>query len=583
MPPGARAPEQPPRLLLGPLLRYVDADSATVWVETDRPCLATLHAGGRQAVERTWSVHGHHYALLVLTGLPEAAVLPYEVRLDGVRAWPAPDQEFAPSVIRTIRHDERLRLAFGSCRRSAGHDAEALRRFGADALVALAGQMATAPHEQWPDALFLAGDQIYADDPSPELTARLKAAHRGTGARDADRWDADTDHDGGRREVRGEVHDFEEYTWLYQESWSQPAVRWLLSTVPSCMILDDHDLRDDWNTSCAWRERMERQPWWRDRVTGAFASYWVYQHLGNLSPRELAEDEVLAVMHTTDDDATRTRVLDEFAWRTDAEPDTARWSYVRDLGGRGLGIRLVVVDSRCSRRLDPDARAMVDDAEWAWVLEHALTPPGGERIGHLLLGTTLPAFLPAGIHHLEGWSEAVASHRAWGPVAAWLAERLRRAIDLEHWAAFRASFDQLVDLLRRAVEAPQPPSSILLLSGDIHSSYTARVRLRDVRHPGTAVHQLTMSPFRNPMHRAVRLAHQVIEWPPVSRTWRGLARLAGVADAPVAWRLEHGPWFTNGIMTLSIDGIRATVEMDRAEVRHGRQELTRLGVAPLAP
>ncbi|MGW1633884.1 hypothetical protein, partial [Streptomyces anthocyanicus] len=29
-------------------------------------------------------------------------------------------------------------------------------------------------------------------------------------------------------------------------------VRWLLSTVPSCMIFDDHDVIDDWNTSAAW-------------------------------------------------------------------------------------------------------------------------------------------------------------------------------------------------------------------------------------------------------------------------------------------------------------------------------------------
>ncbi len=28
-----------------------------------------------------------------------------------------------------------------------------------------------------------------------------------------------------------------------------PRTGWLLSTVPSCMIFDDHDIRDDWNTS----------------------------------------------------------------------------------------------------------------------------------------------------------------------------------------------------------------------------------------------------------------------------------------------------------------------------------------------
>ena len=59
-----------------------------------------------------------------------------------------------------------------------------------------------------------------------------------------------------------EIQNFEEYTWLYHEAWSAPAVRWLLSTVPSGMMLDDHDLRDDWNTSVSWRRWVTEQPWW---------------------------------------------------------------------------------------------------------------------------------------------------------------------------------------------------------------------------------------------------------------------------------------------------------------------------------
>ena len=45
------------------------------------------------------------------------------------------------------------------------------------------------------------------------------------------------------------IADFEEYTRLYRESWSEPHIRWLLSTVPTAMIFDDHDIIDDWNTS----------------------------------------------------------------------------------------------------------------------------------------------------------------------------------------------------------------------------------------------------------------------------------------------------------------------------------------------
>ena len=79
--------------------------------------------------------------------------------------------------------------------------------------------------------------------------------------------------------------DFEEYTRLYWESWGDPVIRWLFSTVGVAMIFDDHDVHDDWNTSIAWLEEMRAQAWWQERIEAALCSYWVYQHLGNLSPR----------------------------------------------------------------------------------------------------------------------------------------------------------------------------------------------------------------------------------------------------------------------------------------------------------
>ncbi len=90
-----------------------------------------------------------------------------------------------------------------------------------------------------------------------------------------------------------EVADFEEYTRLYHEAWTEPSIRWLFSTVPVSMIFDDHDVRDDWNTSHAWRVEMQATDWWEERITGALMSYWIYQHLGNLSPDGLAADETL--------------------------------------------------------------------------------------------------------------------------------------------------------------------------------------------------------------------------------------------------------------------------------------------------
>ncbi len=549
-------------LVVGPLLRYVDSTRATVWVETDRAC--SVEVLGHRT--RTWSVHNHHYSLVVIEGLQPGTETPYTVTLDEIQVWPDPASTYPPSVMRTFRDDETFRLAFGSCRRSAPFEGEALKRFGADALAALAQRMATSNYDTWPDALFLGGDQVYADTPSESLGQRLQLAQRNL----SPAWD----------EVRGEIGNFEQYTWLYAESWQPKPIRWLLSTVPTCMLLDDHDLRDDWNTSQTWRDSVTTQQWWPDRVRGAFASYWIYQHLGNLSPDELAQDTTWAMVNSDIDDAERSRLLDEFAWRSDVEPNSARWSFFRDFGSERLGIRMLAIDARCSRRLDPDNRAIVDRAEREWLHEKATTPAPGERIDHLLVGTTLPFLLAQGIHHLEGWNEAVAGG-AWGNRGARIGEKIRQAVDLEHWSAFRSSFGAVVDMLRELAHSEHPPASVLLLGGDVHCSYTARATLPDVDPARTAIYQLTMSPFRNPLENSIRLANRAMKTRPVRWLLHRLARGAGVADVGIDWNVDNGPWFDNGVMTIVIDGRRATVEVDHAKVENGRQVLRRTLTLPL--
>ena len=63
---------------------------------------------------------------------------------------------------------------------------------------------------------------------------------------------------------------------------------------------------------------------------------------------------------------------DEHAWRADVEPASARWSFTRDFGDADHGVRLLAVDSRCSRDLRTDHRRILDDVEWAWVREAAV-------------------------------------------------------------------------------------------------------------------------------------------------------------------------------------------------------------------
>ena len=102
---------------------------------------------------------------------------------------------------------------------------------------------------------------------------------------------------------------------------------------------DDHDIRDDWNTSAAWRAEMEKEPWWRDRIRAGLASYWVYQHLGNLSPAELADDQDYQRLLATEGDTWPH--LADLADRADQEVDCnkgLRFSYRWDLGRSRLGL-----------------------------------------------------------------------------------------------------------------------------------------------------------------------------------------------------------------------------------------------------
>jgi len=530
-------------LRLGPLLRYVDGSSATIWVEASRPCTAEVRCpDGAGGESRTFQIAGHHYALIPVTGLTPGTTSSYEVLLDGAQVWPLPDSHFPPSVIHTPVDDhETVRVAFGSCR-WATPAADEKDPGGPDALDTLAARIAADPDGERPDVLLLLGDQVYADEVS-EATRRWLEARRGL-----------------NEPPGAEVADYEEYTHLYYESWLDPEIRWLLSTVPSCMIFDDHDVIDDWNTSEAWVADMRATPWWRERILSGLMSYWVHQHLGNLPPERLAEDPLYEAVRATPDgtDALRT-----FAARADNDPASVRWSYRRDFGRT----RLLMVDSRAARVLDEKNRSMLDPAQETWLREQVLEEPGS--YDHLLIGTSLPWLLPNLVHDAEGWNAALCRGER-GERWARFGENLRRAADLEHWAAFPSSFDALAELIAEAGSGPQAPATVCVLSGDVHHAYIAEPVWREgLRGPDARVLQLTCSPVHNSIPLSIRLGFR-FGWSGVGRAiGRRFARHGRLERPPVDWRKTGGPWFGNQLMTLTLRGRSARLRLDQARQERG--------------
>jgi hypothetical protein len=550
------------------MLRYVSETEATIWVETDRECRVEVLGRGVP----TFEVAGHHYGLVVVDGLAPGSEHEYQVALDGAVCWPLPDADFPPSVLRTLSKDRPARVAFGSCRvaeiapenlsrparreraRQAGDE-------GTDALAACAAMLSDCHRDHWPDVLLMIGDQVYADEPGP-ATRRFIEAHRATKQEPG--------------APAGEVADFEEYCALYREAWSAPAVRWLFSVVPTAMIFDDHDVHDDWNTSGAWRRAYTAKPWWGGRIESAYQSYWVYQHLGNLSPAELAADETWGKVREQGDAAS---VLADLAHRADRRAPGIRWSFARTLPGTGGDVRVVMLDSR-SRRVVEGARLIADEAEWRWLIESVT----GD-FAHVVIATSVPPLLPRGIHTLEAWTERICGG-AWGRRAARLGERLRQAFDLEHWPSFDASFSQLEELLTslgRGERSPRgtPPATVTVISGDVHHSYLTAVGLPRSGAAGkagkageageagparatSAVYQAVCSPFHQAMPPTMRTAQGLASTRVSGLVGAAAAALAGARAPRITWRITEGPWFDNMIATLTYTGPKAVVRFDQA-------------------
>ncbi len=559
-------------LVLGPLLRHVDGVSACVWVETENAARVTLRVGELHATMPTFRVHGHHYALVCVEGLEPGSRTPYTVELDGEQVWPEPDSPFPPSQVATIAEDKKIRMAFGSCRTSVTHDEAGNKQHGVDALRAYALRMAGLtdgahdddpdPDDQvrWPDLVLFLGDQVYADETTDEMRAFIES-RRNT---EDPPWT--------------ELKDWEEYAHLYKLAWSDPANRWLLSTLPTAMIFDDHDIRDDWNTSAQWRREMEATDWWRTRIVAGLGSYWVHQHLGNMTPAERADDEVWQEIAAHADDEGEydaTDLLDNFADRVDQMPDTYRWSYARDLGPDA---RLVVVDSRAARVLTDGERSMLNDGEMAWLDEQMR----GD-VDHLLIGTSLPFLLSPGLHYVEAWDEAL-SAGAWGKGrAAATGERLRTMLDLEHWGAFQDGFQRVAEMTLEVArgERGRAPRTVAFLSGDVHHSYVSEARpsrrdRRGHRPVQSRIVQAVCSPIRNPMPRRLRFLVAVLAYGVAGPIGHVVARSAKVPEAPLRWKNLEGPWFDNNLATLEVTERGLRMWWATGQVEDGEHDRPRL-------
>ena len=393
----------------------------------------------------------------------------------------------------------------------------------------------TQDESTWPDGVLMLGDQVYADETTEATQRRIRAKREIT-------------DDGPGTEVA----DFEEYTWLYLESWTDPDVRWLMSTVGSSMIFDDHDVRDDWNTSHEWRDGDAA-----DVVVAGPHHRRPVDVLDLPAPRQPRPGRTARQRRCTSrcarTAATSLRCCASSPRTPIAEADGAkgtRWSYRRDFGR----VRLLMIDSRCGRILADGSAAWSADDEFAWIEKQT----DGEY-DHLLIGTSLPWLLGRALHDVEAWDEVLCDgkrRQAAGPLRRVAAPRRRpRALGVvpqvvrgarrthrERRTPSRRAGDDLRAVRRRAPRlcrrgALPRADAFARLPADL----LAAAQLRAVLHEDRVPHLLEP-------HRRAHAA-------------RAARRRGQGAEAVVHWQRLDGPFFGNEMAEF---------------IAHGRSAETRL-------
>lgn len=335
-----------PLVLAGPMVRRVDDCGASVWIALQDARSITLTAIGEDGATHTGTAVTHaigerlHVAVVTAAGPFEWGHL-YEYDL----AFAPVDESrtaiagalFTPGIVArdgddarrrlTYRHLDpgapdrpsfalppaeldRVRLAFSSCRLPHGPTPDAL-----DAVDVMLGQTASVAAAR-PQQLFLTGDQIYGNEVSPALLARVTelgdqllgwverlpsigctTAMLPPGTREhVVRAHVGLLQPGDENHLLG----LGEYLAMYLLVWSDtlwpedmdpgplhwfrealPRVRRALANIATYMVLDDHEVTDDLYLTLEWCRSVLGRPLGRRVLSNAFAAYAIFQAWGN--------------------------------------------------------------------------------------------------------------------------------------------------------------------------------------------------------------------------------------------------------------------------------------------------------------
>jgi hypothetical protein len=389
------------------------------------------------------------------------------------------------------REGTNMNILHGSCRKLHGKGEDCL--VAADELIS----STFADLRNRPSALFLTGDQIYADDVADPLIShvtQLGIELLGWEERIADIGKQLTEILVGERQGLVEKYagftspnasnhllSFGEFAAMYLLAWNVenwpdrfanmatipadnrrkynehvrrlektrndlPAVRRLLANIPTYMIFDDHEITDDWNITREWHEKVKTSKCGKQVVSNGLAAYWAFQGWGN-QPASFGEDFINKITeylgkNGNQSESERTAFADHL------------WNFHDWTFAAPTNPLTIVTDCRTQRHYDSyDGPPQLLSSEGLHSVLRASNKENYKRGDPIIIVSPTPVF---GFLLLEALQKA----------AAKMAGVYK--LDLETWHANQGGLVNLLSFLIKELGSRH----CIFLSGDVHYGFT---------------------------------------------------------------------------------------------------------------
>jgi hypothetical protein len=258
-----------------------------------------------------------------------------------------------------------------------------------------------------------------------------------------------------------------------------PKVRRALANIPTYMIFDDHEITDDWNLNMAWCDRVLSKPLGRRILQNGLLAYAICQAWGNTPDQfskynspgtallQAAENWFAsgATDVQSEQEITRRIGLPTLADIRNTNPrqlpefdDAIQWHYKL----QAPNYEVIFLDTRTRRGFpgkEFDFPALLSESACQQQI-----PDSQEPIPITFIISPGPV---VGLPFLEGIQKSAKTVAEKLGTAAW-------GFDPEAWGLEPIAFEQF--LARLASRNPTQKSRVVILSGDVHYSFAARLQ-----------------------------------------------------------------------------------------------------------